>query len=131
MSGIPEWTFEISPADPAAPVVGSDSCITGIPAATFSIDLIDKTPVLNAGLAQRYLERVSRQQAARVGRALHHAYWQMTRDPQVVEEVGMHKPGCQECRESVNRALARLDEKPDEKLFVGLLYWAELGPSPK
>lgn len=101
------------------PYDGCDSMIVAPPTALFG------TPgrtVMHVNFAVKFLRELSIEGAKGCGRELHHATWELTDDPAIVEKVGMIH-GCLRCRAATDQALAFLAAEPDRELLVGVLYF--------
>jgi hypothetical protein len=115
--------FQVRTSAEDRPVAGADSCIMTVPDGVL-LPSPSGEPAVNVRALGRVLRQTSEELAASIGEVLHHATWQITKDPQVVEEVGMHgRPDCGRCRAGVDQALAHLANNGAE-LLVGVLYWA-------
>ncbi len=121
MSGPAE--FRVNVAAPDRPVTGSDSCILVVPDDVYVRTTPDAEPALNVRAVHAVLRQVGDDAAARLGEQLHHAEWVITSDPELVEKLGIHSPGCLTCRAGVDQALAHL-AAGGGPLLVGTLYWA-------
>lgn len=115
-------TYHIPTHRGARPVIGHDSAIASIPPDVY-VDLGDG-PVIHAQRLGHVLRGLSESGAANIGEELHHADWIMTSDPATVERLGMHEPGCIDCRKGVVAALEWLAAHPEGELLVGVLHWA-------
>lgn len=100
------------------PVTGFDSCIVVAP------DWLDSSPALNVPRMERYFLHLSQYGADAVGETLHHADWDVTADPALVQTKGLTHD-CMRCRAGVDQALAYLREHPGRKVLVGMLYWTD------
>lgn len=115
-----EMPFKVTTDVEHLPVTGSDSCIMAIPDEVYV--QLDDGPAVDVRALAYVLRTISAESAAHIGETLHHADWQITGDPDVVEKIGMTH-GCASCRASVDQALAHLREHGGE-LLVAMLYWA-------
>jgi hypothetical protein len=122
------WIFTVQGPDTKYGVDGSDAMIITVPGAWYA-EITGAGPALLARVAGRGLRVASELGAARLGRRLHHADWQLTSDPEVVREV---MPGghCAECDAGTDKALEYLAEQPGHEVALGLVYFvAEGAPS--
>lgn len=116
-----ERKFEVATGREQAPVTGTDSTILIMPR-YFYVDIEGK-PTLAIQPFSRFLRDIAEKQAGDLGEVLHHAAFQITREPAVIEEVGLAGHDCESCRSSV-AAAKRLVEETDDELLVGQLWWA-------
>jgi hypothetical protein len=101
---------------------GGDTSILQV-ADSWYVTVDDGPPALRVREVGRYLRGLSEDQAANLGRVLHHAEWTITSDPAEVRALGMMHD-CATCRADMDQALAYLRENKDGKLAVGQLWWA-------
>lgn len=104
------------------PVAGLDAMIASLPEQVWQ-RLSGFDADVQSWVLMGMLRQMSREVAAKMGERLHHADWWVTRDPELIEQIGMAHD-CVSCRASVDQALAHVAEKPDEDLVAGVLYWA-------
>jgi hypothetical protein len=114
------WIFTVQGSDTKYGHDGTDAMIITVPP-TWYAEVEGGRAVL-ARVAGAGLREASEQGAARVGRRLHHADWQLTGDPAVVRDVMPQH--CPECAAGTEAALAYLAEQPGREVALGLLYFA-------
>lgn len=102
------------------PVSGGDSAIGILP--DWAYAEVAGIRGLNVVALARWAQRSSEEMAANIGEVLHHADWFITSDPEAVRLSQMHD--CQECQDSMNRALAYMSMNPGAEMLVGQLFWA-------
>lgn len=115
------WIFTVQGTATKYGHDGTDAMIITVPGHWYA-DVVGAGPALLARVAGRELRVASEQGAARVGRALHHADWQLTADPAVVIDVMPQH--CAECATGTEAALAYLAGGPGREVALGLLYFA-------
>jgi hypothetical protein len=99
---------------------GTDAMIITVPPTWYAE--VDGKRALLARVAGAGLREASEQGAERVSRALHHADWQLTDDPELVQRV--MPPHCPECDAGTTAALEYLAGGPGREVALGLLYYA-------
>lgn len=115
-------TFKVSTGREGRRIVDTDSTIFVMPR-QFYVSIDEGEPALAALQFGHFLRDLAEKQAADLGEVLHHAEFQITRDPAVVKAWGeLHD--CEECRQATATALRHLAASDDE-LVVGQLWWAE------
>lgn len=118
-----DYTFEVMTSLMDRPVSGLDSMIIAAPPEVFTE--VDGQRVISMPDIIELIGTCSEMGARNLGERLHHAHWVLTTDPEVVASKGLAHD-CTSCRAGLDQSLARLREFPEEELFVGTLYWADM-----
>jgi hypothetical protein len=114
------WIFTVQGAATKYGHDGTDAMIITVPPGWYAE--VDGDRAVLARVAGAGLREASEMGAARQGRALHHADWQLTGDPALVRRL--MPPHCPECDAGTTAALEYLAGGPGREVALGLLYYA-------